>query len=280
MMHLFFHCPFAETVWIGTNEGILDLIQEQDCLKGAWLALDQSQHLMQAKIELMSKVVWIMWSLWQSRNGLIFRDEFDDPSRVISAATILQTEAKRAELSLQVMNSTRSSETVITATAVWTPPPPTSFKINFDGAFKADLSIGVGACVVRDHSGKVIHTVTNRYFNVISPAMVEARAMRDAILLAKRIRLPTVIFEGDAKGILEAMSLGTKVDSSCEVILEDCRAMLANDQSYSFQFVRRACNWVANMLAKKALRDVNFGCNSLAQMVWLDVRLSESISNQ
>ncbi|XP_055959959.1 zinc finger BED domain-containing protein RICESLEEPER 2-like [Mercurialis annua] len=59
----------------------------------------------------------------------------------------------------------------------------------------------------------------------------------------------------------------------CEVLIEDCRNLCSNWDSCSFLFVFRHCNWAANLIAKKTLRDNLFCNNTLAQLALLEARL-------
>ncbi|XP_050233568.1 uncharacterized protein LOC126682054 [Mercurialis annua] len=155
----------------------------------------------------------------------------------------------------------------------WTPPPANTLKINFDGAFHNASGNGVGAAVTRNQEGRPIATVARRFTHVNSPTLVEALALREAVLLAKSRQLTTVIFEGDAKGIIDAMIEGSNLNPACDVVLHDCRILCSSFSAVSFSFIRRTGNWVAHSLAKKSLKDIPFCTNTLAHLVWLEERL-------
>ncbi|XP_055961779.1 uncharacterized protein LOC130015508 [Mercurialis annua] len=224
------------------------------------------------KEESLQLFVWILWAIWLARNALIFKDENWDPGTVLLKANELHTEW------LNICNHNRESvnaQPMINPIAGphWVPPPGNAHKINFDGVFISVSSVGVGACVARDHRGKVIASVACRFSNVTSAAVVEALALREAIGLAKSLNLIDPIFEGDAKCIIDAMNGKYAVDMDCEVILEDCRFFCRSILDCSFRFVKRSCNWVAHIVVKRALRDNFFCCNPLAQLLWLESRL-------
>ncbi|XP_050238321.1 uncharacterized protein LOC126687809 [Mercurialis annua] len=126
--------------------------------------------------------------------------------------------------------------------ATWS-PPVSEIKINFDGAYRKDDKMGV------------------------------ALALREAILLARRLRIQNLIFEGDAKSIIDFMSGKGIVGSDCEVIMINCKALCEQSNFNRFKFIYRHCNWMAHDITKKALRDPLFCNNPLIQMVWLDTRL-------
>ncbi|XP_050211337.1 uncharacterized protein LOC126661530 [Mercurialis annua] len=218
-------------------------------------------------VYLLERGAWILWALWIGRNAMIFREEHSDPRGVLAVADNLFNDCLRA------LQPESSSLRATPAPVQWQHPPANVIKINFDGAFHKVSGSGVGACVARSHDGKPLASAARRHDNVNTPVIVEALALREAIQLAGRLRFKEVIFEGDAKGIIEAMRSGARTDLACDVILHDCRILCQSFALVSFSFVRRSGNWVAHSLAKKALRDVSFRCNNLAQLMWLESRL-------
>ncbi|XP_055960162.1 uncharacterized protein LOC130014978 [Mercurialis annua] len=188
-------------------------------------------------VEFGNSAIWIMWSLWLARNSLIFRDEDSDPITVINSAASLHQEFSQ------------------------------------DAKISSKDSAGTSA---RDHGGKVICSTARKFHFVNSPSLVDALAMREAIYLAQFLKLPTVLFEEDAKAIIDAMTNGSMVDLDCEVVVQDCRILVKNNSSYPFSFINRKCNWVAHVVAKKALKEFDFCNNALAQILWLESRLGES----
>ncbi|XP_050238292.1 uncharacterized protein LOC126687779 [Mercurialis annua] len=194
-------------------------------------------------------------------------NEDSDPLAVLTVADRLHDDCSKALQSSEP--ATRSSPEV----HLWQPPPINIIKVNFDGAFNRATCTGTGACVARNHNGKPIHSHAQVFNHVQSPMVVEALALREAILVARRLQVMEIIFEGDAKCIIDAMKGELSVDLDCDVILEDCRRLCQTFRLVSFEFIRRSGNWVANYLAKRSLRDNLFCYNTLAQLTWLESRL-------
>ncbi|XP_050207834.1 uncharacterized protein LOC126657216 [Mercurialis annua] len=212
------------------------------------------------------KTIILFWAIWEARNALVFSDLDSNPIEVLQTATRFQNDFSRLTPRRLTVNApSRDSEAA--ANATWSPPPVSEIKINFDGAYRKDDKMGVGACVARDHDGRPIHSCAKSFDNVSSPALIEALALREAILLARRLRIRNPFFEGDAKSIIDFMSGKGNVGSDCEVILIDCKVLCEQSNFTHFTFIYRHCNWVAHDVAKKALRDPLFCNNSLAQVV-------------
>ena len=87
----------------------------------------------------------------------------------------------------------------------WNPPPPTSLKINFDGAvFHETDEAGLGV-VVRDHQGRVMASMSEKIKLPSSSDEVEALAAVRAISFALELHLPSVMVEGDSELIILAL---------------------------------------------------------------------------
>ncbi|XP_050213806.1 uncharacterized protein LOC126665137 [Mercurialis annua] len=211
--HIFLLCPFAEAIWLGSELNEWSRNLPKASVRLFWNALVDRLAAQADKMNLLAKCVLLFWSIWRAQNALIFSDIDSDPMVVIQAAINFGIDFS-AISNQQVRTRVRAE-----CTAVWTPPPLHVFKINFDGAYLKESLEGVGACVVRDHTGRVSHSCARRFTNVTSPAMIKALALREAILLAHRIRLINPIFEGDAKTIIEAAGSDASAGGDCDVII-------------------------------------------------------------
>ena len=92
---------------------------------------------------------------------------------------------------------------------------------------------------------------------------MEAIACRKAVQFAKELGLQKVVIEGDSLVVINTLSQGPGCLSSYGNVIDDI-LVLANDfQLCEFSHVKRVCNVVVDMLAKKA-KDL------LGVLVWLD----------
>ncbi|XP_050207383.1 uncharacterized protein LOC126656807 [Mercurialis annua] len=273
--HILLQCPFAETVWMGSSCHLREAALIAGNFKEFWASMNNSAD----KVERWTSIAWISWAIWLARNAAIFREDDTDPLMVLGRASDLQGEYMAANASNRVRPAVTRPE--IIQNLHWQPPSYNGIKINFDGAVHVQSKICAGACVARDTRGSVLASFARQFRSVTSPALCEAFALREALLLAIRMRLKFVHFEGDAKSIIEAMTENKPTDVACEVVIQDCRKLSKPFPFFTFGFVNRSINWVAHSVAKKALHDSSFCCNSLAQVLWLEARLEESVnSNQ
>ncbi|KAK9999067.1 hypothetical protein SO802_018670 [Lithocarpus litseifolius] len=121
----------------------------------------------------------------------------------------------------------------------WSPPPPGWIKVNIDAALsssKASLAV-----VARDHHGVAIKAWA-RITNAIPPLQAEAQALLWAVKLAKCEGWSHVMFEGDAKGVFDPLSIGkASPDWSINVVSSDILELAEFFDSFSFVWVKRSC---------------------------------------
>ena len=85
----------------------------------------------------------------------------------------------------------------------WMPPPPSFYKVNYDGAtFQDSVSAGLGV-VVRDFNGGVIAALLERITLPPTVEDLEALACRKAVSFTSDLDLQDVVFEGDSEVIFK-----------------------------------------------------------------------------
>ncbi|EEF48269.1 conserved hypothetical protein [Ricinus communis] len=90
-----------------------------------------------------------------------------------------------------------------------------TIKINFDGAVAVWESRGAYNLVARSWTGNVIFSYTKRLPFITNGAMLEAMALCMAVKVARDRGLHQVIFEGDAKAIIDDVTGITKPFPKC-----------------------------------------------------------------
>ena len=84
--------------------------------------------------------------------------------------------------------------------------------------------------------------------------MAEARAALMAIRLCKNRGIERIIFERDAKAVINAVQIA-EIDGSClSVIVADIQGEMQSFQQWRLAFVRRKGNAVAHCLSKAATK--------------------------
>ena len=132
----------------------------------------------------------------------------------------------------------------------WKPPDPGTIKINVDASFHSGSSaVGVAA---RDENGSVQWFWCSKV--VAGSAMVaELLAVLEAVLLAKDLGIPRVLFEGDNQSIMEALSQNLHSPNWVLVpILEKIQDALDVFEFCSFVWTPRLLNGLAHELCRWA----------------------------
>ncbi|XP_042962523.1 uncharacterized protein LOC122296793 [Carya illinoinensis] len=176
----------------------------------------------------LEEVVVQIRRVWLRRSTYVFENKLTCPRRLVSAATEALEEFKRANRRQGAVNQ---QDHRLISRARWVKPSAEFVKVNWD-AF-TDLKrrrMGMGV-IMRDENAFP--------------------------LLAK------VIFEGDAKAIIEVVKNNEEDWSDIGPLIEDIRNVFSNRKDWFIQFDYRERNIVAHNLAKAAL---NFD----EERVWLE----------
>jgi ribonuclease HI len=130
------------------------------------------------------------------------------------------------------------------------------FKVNFDGALFKDKNEGGIGVVIRDCSGLVIATLSQRVKTGASVDLIEALAAKRAITFAMEVGVTDVEFEGDSENVIQDLSRPEAPHNAYGLIIEDARLLLPYFQRYRLSHIRHSGNAVAHALARRAL-DIN-----------------------
>lgn len=137
----------------------------------------------------------------------------------------------------------------------WTPPPEGWLKINSDGSFDCDLGQGVGAAVVRDHSGIVLAATARRYGPIHDPLVAEVLAACDGVKLAKQLGLSDIILESDNSVLVKLLMEEVPDRSLIAGIWHECRELCRFFNNFKVCFVRREGNSLADRCVKEVSVD-------------------------
>ncbi|XP_059442086.1 uncharacterized protein LOC132174450 [Corylus avellana] len=136
----------------------------------------------------------------------------------------------------------------------WKKPPEGWFKVNCDAAL--DLRngrIGLGV-LVRDHEGQVkaARSVTKSGF--LEPTAAEAMALFEGVRLCKDLGILSIIVEGDAQVVINAIQARDPTCSKFGQLVDDIRSLLRNFSRWQISYVSRNANNGAHKLAKEATK--------------------------
>lgn len=132
----------------------------------------------------------------------------------------------------------------------WTKPPSNWYKVNSDGSSLGNPGLAGGGGLIRDETGKWIRG----YARAIGPttsAAAELWVLRDGIRLCIALKLQAVVFELDAKAIVDLLK---KDEQSCNNnvnIVADCRKGLREIPMVVIHHCYKEANRCADALARR-----------------------------
>ncbi|XP_075665643.1 uncharacterized protein LOC142635354 [Castanea sativa] len=134
----------------------------------------------------------------------------------------------------------------------WKSPDAGFVKANFDGTIFEDLgTAGIGVAVRNEH-GEVVAALAEQIPIPNSIFTLETLAARRAALFVQELGLRHIVFEGDSKSSIHAISNRILLHLSCGHIIQDILLIVSSLQSFSFSHVCRQGNALADTLAKRA----------------------------
>ena len=191
----------------------------------------------------LDKFSMITWAIWQRRNKLRLKEGNTPIHRVYKLALSLLTEFQQKKPSHTGQRFSRSTH--------WTPPPPNSIKVNFDGVVFGDSNeAGVGV-VVRNDRGVVRATLSEK---ILMPSLVEVLemlAIRRATIFANKLGFKDVCFEGDVEGVMRSIREEDSSNAFMGHLVKDFKSIAGLFQTYFISHVRRQSNNVAHALARE-----------------------------
>ncbi|KAF5447435.1 hypothetical protein F2P56_032989 [Juglans regia] len=176
--HITWDCPAAQDVWGQCSRFPQKKSFPPMSFKELWFHL-----CITANMEILEEFVVISKLLWQRRNKFIFQKEFSHPS-----SSLKQAHGELGEMEA-LKNSRTRLQTVEQIKEKWTPPPLSSYKINWDAVVdKTNCRIGLGV-VVRDHRGLMIDALRMNRPLFPDPLLAEAYGLFEATKLGIQLGL-------------------------------------------------------------------------------------------
>ena len=117
--------------------------------------------------------------------------------------------------------------------------------------------------MVRDSQGLFLHAaprVVNDLFHVKD---LETLGLREALSWIKQLGFERVIFETDSLQVVQALQNRDADFSEFGALIKDCLSLLQGEHYFSVAFTKRQNNVAAHILARNAIRHIDF-------MVWND----------
>lgn len=133
---------------------------------------------------------------------------------------------------------------------IWRPPPPGVYKLNIDASWKAPSPACTLGAVIRDSNCRLVSGLDSRSL-APSPAVAEAQALREGLILAKSLGIDRILVEADCLSLIETCR-GIKKIGETRAILEDIKVLKRDFLHCGFTWIPRERNGVAHMVAQLA----------------------------
>ncbi|XP_050229567.1 uncharacterized protein LOC126678715 [Mercurialis annua] len=202
----------AEATWLESGLSLSLAVTASSSVKESWnnvAAMSSDDD--RGRLKVLSKVDWILWSLWRARNNLIFNEEDTSPPEVLMAAAKLESSCSEA-ISRRPGDLLPSSMPGRRDRMQWEPhPPPPHHPIPTTWVW-----VPVWVC---DHMGRVVNSHAKLFSHVNSPMTVEALALREALLLAERMNIIGPLFEGGTKSVINVMNLDSNIQMDAGLVV-------------------------------------------------------------
>ncbi|XP_062014340.1 uncharacterized protein LOC133730842 [Rosa rugosa] len=210
-----------------------------------WM-LENALHL---KKELFAKLLMIFWALWKNRNDLLWNGTKKSADALVLSSLAWLEDYTKAQL---VEKSSHSKPR-----KTWTPATSGIQKLNVDGSFIPNTTLGGVGGVLRDGAGQFHAAFAKPIPNVASARQVELRAVEAGLNLVATLQLSTVVIETDCMDVISSIGDMQSTYVHEEGLIDNIRQVLHQRPHIFLQYAPRACNRVAHRLANLAYEDSN-----------------------
>lgn len=249
--HLFTGCSWVKAFWFGSifqwDLSVASTLTMQD-----WIfSKIQSFKTTTSEYEdLISMFFFHLWAVWTCRNHFLFDRRSIIPEAVLNYARFSFQEFW--EVTHLPTGDSNACPSAPPTTPRWSPPLDGYLKFNVDAAFNPSQNLAAAAVIVRDHNGAMV-TGNARRFLCDNVFRAEAKAMLDAVRLTAALGVNNPIFEGDSLSIVNACS-GSASPGQALSVVDSIKASLLSLNGYSFKWIPREANTVADLIAGHALK--------------------------
>lgn len=212
IVHSLTLCPFAKQCWMTLRQ---DIRWNQVSDFRVWI-----QDLWtEGTAKQCAESVVLCWAIWRARNDWVWTQKPSTVNRVVAAAkqyltqwTLAQSRSSTALLQPQYDGDGAS---------FWVKPQPNTVKVSVDAAiFKEREEVGFGL-VARDSDGMLIEARTVVHYELVSPVLAEAMAVKEALSWIDTRQWSGVTLESDCLVVVQAIRSKTPMRSRFGVIVTE-----------------------------------------------------------
>ncbi|XP_008392737.1 uncharacterized protein [Malus domestica] len=207
------------------------------------------------KDELLQEVVFGLSRIWKCRNALVFEGTYRTPKDaiVLSRSHIQEFRNAQPEKTREKERCWKPSTSVFAGQQVrWKRPSFGTLKINCDGAWRGKSMLGGYGWVLRDFA-RLLHMagrVRGEFFN--DAAMVEAAAIRAALVVCRDMHYEMVEIESDALSLINMINGECSIDANLECFIFYIQNLVSQIREVKFMHVQRSGNLAAHAMTSYA----------------------------
>ena len=192
-----------------------------------------------------------VWVIWLNQNNTIFG------KATIHKDLKAEALAKVVEMAyLGIIEKHKQTKTKIQVR--WLPPSLNWVKVNSDGSSMGNPGLARGGGLIHNQEGEWVKGYA-RAIGCATSVVAELWGLRDGICLCISLKLPTVVFELDAKLVVDLLKKDMEKSNGIDVLVANCREGLKEIPMVRIQHCYREANKCVDALARKrALMDQDF----------------------
>ncbi|KAH9766108.1 rnase h domain-containing protein [Citrus sinensis] len=229
------------------REDVAHALLECKAARRVWKKTEFYEDIkMMAQQDILSMIQEV--ALKRSKEGMEMGKQ-EDPLLPIARAEAIVESYKRIKCS----NDQAALKAPRKKIQAWMAPPEGWYKVNVDAAINTSAQQAGLGVVIRNSRGKIIAAAVKRVLYRGSVMDIEAEAILFGIQNAFQVNCRPMIIESDSSEVVE-LSINRK-GSLAEIAwtIADIQLFLKNQDPSRIQYVPRACNALADSLAKLAL---------------------------
>ncbi|KAK2423594.1 hypothetical protein QL285_034041 [Trifolium repens] len=191
----------------------------------------------------------LTWVLWQNRNNKVWNTEQETGRNLGLKARHLWCEWRDVQYLQQGVQHNEQQQLIHR----WEKPQQGWYKCNIDASFHRALNKTSTAWCLRDHLGRFVMAETTWLDGNYSTIEGEAKALLEAMRAMEHRRISNVIFETDAKSVVDAINSFHGGNSEFSLLVSSITNLLSFGQNFVVKFIKRQANMVAHSLARAAI---------------------------
>ncbi|XP_026410863.1 uncharacterized protein LOC113306098 [Papaver somniferum] len=253
--HLFFDCTHAREVWSGLNVNI-DLARNNNNAVPEWMISWFSSTQIDEDEKRFLPLLIGAWVIWKDRCELIFQGV------TLNSTTYVHKIHYHLTSHMHVENNSLNIDVNGAKISKWKPPLEGVIKLNIYASYDHDTNEFGTGIVMRNHTDNCLG-IKGTYGNgALGAESGECMDVREASHWARRLQLPNIQIEADAKLVIQSInSQSLLVQWENRNFIKEIKHLISSFISCSFVYVSRDDNQVANAIARSS-RETSPACES------------------